>query len=385
MRIAVDQEILAADAAFSCFGELDFFAGRQLTSAQLRDADALIVRSVTRVDAALLDGTAIKFVGTATAGCDHLDVQYLEQRAIEYFNAAGCNARAVAEYVVAVCLLHHALWLSGAPVQVGIIGYGHVGTHVAEMLTALGLHCVLNDPPLACEKNDPQFVSLEEALASDVVTIHVPYTDDGPFPTKSLLGATEIEQLGPQTLVINAARGGVVDETQLYRWLERNPCAAAAIDCWQGEPLLDRHLMQRATIATPHIAGHARDARLRATALVAARIAALVGESHDWRAHDDDQIAIDLHEVDTGDHLAVLRAAVLQCCDPRIPDAAMRALSEQPDVARAQSFDQQRRDAAARREFPAHRVARTSLPPDTVQCLRKLGFRISTDNNCHGG
>jgi len=207
LRIIADRDIPQAASAFSEFGDVELVGGRSLTRDALGDAEILLVRSVTRVDGALLDGSNIRFVGTATSGVDHLDMDYLDRRGISYFDAAGCNARAVAEYVLACGFLQGPLSSRHrTAIQAGIIGYGHVGKIVCTMLSALGVDCVINDPPLAEAVPDNRFVGLEEALESDIVTLHVPYTEVGRHPTRGLIGLRQLRRIKPGALLINAAR-----------------------------------------------------------------------------------------------------------------------------------------------------------------------------------
>lgn len=359
--------------------------GRSLTRAQLGDAEILLVRSVTRVDSGLLDGSNIRLVGTATSGIDHLDINYLRGREIAYFDAAGCNARAVAEYVLACGFLHGRLAFDrpGA-VQAGIIGYGHAGKIVCSMLTALGVRCVINDPPLAEATTDDGFVELEEALASDIVTLHVPYTETGNFPTRGLIGLTQLRRLRPGALLINAARGRVVDEGSLVAWLKQRAHTAVAIDCWAGEPAVDLALLRLAALATPHIAGHTSEARLRATTTLSHKLAANRGSEARWLPRREDPFELRLERQGRRGSTDVLRDAVLHCCDPREATTRMRKMIGLPKARRGVYFDELRRHAATRREFGSYLIPSASLQPGTVRALRELGFNTTTDGMANG-
>ncbi len=375
MRLFVDREIRGAAEVFARFGDVTLFSGRALSRVELKHADVLLVRSVSRVNAALLDGTPVRIVGTATAGTDHLDLSYLQERGIEVFDAAGCNARAVAEYVLACCLAAGVLQQRPATaLSIGVIGYGNVGKQVAALFAALGMSCVINDPPLAAAGSTVAGATLEAALASDIVTVHVPLTDGGDHPTRGLLGAAELAAINDDALLINAARGGVVDERALLAWAQQRE-RAIALDCWVGEPSIAPELLRRVTLATPHIAGHTIEARERAASLLVDALAASVGDTEPAMRGEPEHTVIDTTNAD--DRLAGVRAAVLACCDPRVPTTHLRATLELDPAARAGAFDQLRRDAAGRREFTHYRIATAGLQSDTVACLRALGFQTN--------
>ena len=375
MRIIADRDIPQVKSAFSEFGEVELVSGRSLTPAQLGDAQILIVRSITQVDQSLLEHSKICIVGTATSGIDHLDTRYLQERGIVYFDAAGCNARAVAEYVVACSILCGRLGsVERGELTAGIIGFGHAGKFVHAMLSALGVACVVNDPLLEPEQHEARFVDLEVALQSDIVTLHVPITELGEFRTRGLIGTAQLAQMGAGTLLINAARGGVVDEPSLLKWLAARTSAVVAVDCWHGEPVIDLALLGRAAIATPHIAGHTREARLRATTMLSTRIAAQLGVAQVWTETPAPPVDLQLQKRGSRRPVDVLSDAVLRCCDPRMVTAGLRRTADLGVTDRGTAFDALRQKAGSRREFPCHRVACDGLESDTVQDLRALGF-----------
>ncbi|MCC6202904.1 MAG: 4-phosphoerythronate dehydrogenase [Gammaproteobacteria bacterium] len=267
MLIIADPLITGCRELFGTLGELRLIPGRSITPADLTAADALLVRSVTRVDATLLAGSGVRFVGSATAGVDHIDLAYLRQAGIEFAHAPGSNALAVAEYVACAvldcCLRRGRASLAG--VSAGVIGHGHTGTEVVRLLRALGITCLLNDPPRAAAGDPGPYVDLDTALGADIVTLHVPLTAAGPWPTRELLHAARIAALRPGTLLINAARGGVLDEAALCRRLVAAADLDVVLDCWAGEPLIDQALLRRVARGTPHVAGHTVEARWRGT------------------------------------------------------------------------------------------------------------------------
>lgn len=278
MKIVADANILDVESGFGEYGELVLRSGREIGPADVQDADALIVRSITPVDAALLDGSRVRFVATATSGTDHLDLEWLRRAGITVADAAGCNANAVAAYVMAA--------LEELAVPEGcralVIGAGHVGTRVIHRLQRKGVTCRVVDPfveeggisaPVLRDFDDrpPElvFADLDEALAeADIVSLHLPLTVDGPHPTRCLLNAERLSLLRPGSVLINTARGEVVDERALKQRLRQRGDLQAVLDVFHGEPEIDRELIHLARIATPHIAGYSRAAKLAGTSRV---------------------------------------------------------------------------------------------------------------------
>lgn len=376
MRLVVDRDIPEAAAAFAEFGDVRLISGRTITSAQIGDAEVLVVRSVTKVNAALLGPTQIRFVATATSGIDHLDQKYLRDAKIDYFSAPGCNARAVAEYILACVLLYESQSEKNfSQLQVGIVGYGHVGRMVRSFLTTLGIACVVNDPLVANRDRSLDFVDIDTALASDVVTLHVPYTVHGEFATRNLVGQREFDRLDTRTLLINASRGGVVEERAWTNWHKRPACFTSVVDCWVGEPLIDSALLRLADIATPHIAGHTKEARLRATAMLVDQLRTALGTENSWRPNETATVEL---QIQSREFVDVLRDAVLGCCDPRISTGALRATIDLPEAERAIEFDKFRLNAAKRTEFSSRQIASGTMRMDTVRTLGMLGFQTTT-------
>lgn len=278
MKIVADANILDVEPGFSEYGELVLRPGREISAADVRDADALIVRSITRVDAALLEGSRVQFVATATSGTDHLDLEWLHRSGITVADAAGCNANAVAAYVMA------ALQELVVPenCQALVIGAGHVGARVLHRLQRKGVACRVVDPFVeergiaeAVRRDfddrapEPVFTDLDKALAqADIVSVHVPLTAGGAHPTRGLLSAERLSLLRPGSVLINTARGEVLDEIALKQRLLQRGDLQAVLDVFHNEPEIDRELIHLARIATPHIAGYSRAAKQAGTARV---------------------------------------------------------------------------------------------------------------------
>jgi erythronate-4-phosphate dehydrogenase len=379
LRIVVDENIPLAHEAFAACGDVELVAGRKIDARTVGEADALIVRSVTRVDDALLDGSRVRFVGTATIGTDHIDRAALERRGIAFAAAPGCNARSVAEYVVAVLLeLETELSRDLRGATLGVVGVGNVGSRVAEVGAALGMRVLLCDPPRAEREAGFASVSLGVLVrACDVLSFHVPLERGGAHPTHYLLDAAATEQLRPDAIVLNSSRGGVVDDEALAI-----ACAAgradAVLDVWESEPEPSAAMLGVVRVATPHIAGYSLDGKLAGTRLIADALATFLGSAPPAAEMFRPAIAAPVIEV-SGSGREAVRAAVRCVYDVRADDARLRAaLGEagREPGARGAAFDRLRRDYPVRREFAGHQV-RGALDAEATATLVALGFAVS--------
>lgn len=272
MKIIADKNILSVENGFGHYGELILLDGRKIQREDLLDADVLLVRSVTVVNESLLAGSKIKFVGTATSGTDHIDLQYLAENGIHFADAKGSNANAVVDYCFAA--LAHAVVKKKIRMEnceVGIIGGGKVGGLFASKLAAMNIRYHICDPPLAIQQieqesgNKIQYSTLDEALQCDVVSLHVPLTNSGDFPTKNMLDAERLHLLKDRALLIHSCRGGVIDEFALRQFIRKGHEVSCVFDVWEGEPEVDERTVELVDIATPHIAGYSREAKSAAT------------------------------------------------------------------------------------------------------------------------
>ncbi len=268
--IIVDAHIPGLVAALASHHDVLAVDGRSITNEILRAtaATTLIIRSVTRVDASLLSGTSITTVATATTGIDHIDIDALRRNNIRVVSAAGCNAQAVAEYVLD--------WIDelrpASDHTIGVIGFGNVGSRLARYARMRGMRVLVNDPPLV----DAGFafpvwatpIALYDLVKhASIVTVHVPYVNSGACPTRNLLSSTFIEQCQPNTLVLNSARGGIVDETALVDRVMRGELTAV-LDVFTGEPSVDQRVLEHIPYCTPHIAGYTYQAKWRGAQMV---------------------------------------------------------------------------------------------------------------------
>ena len=270
MKIIADANMFFAKECFAGLGELTLVPGREIIRESLESADALLVRSITPITAELLEGTPVKFVGTATSGTDHVDVGYLLDRGIQFADAKGCNANAVVDYCFAGLAYHQMVReIDVRDSKVGIVGYGHVGSLFASRLAALGIDTVICDPPLqavATNRVDRDlFKSLQEIACCPVISLHVPLAITTDFPTQNLIAEDFLSSLPEQALLMNTCRGSVVNEQDLLELLGQRQDLTCIVDVWENEPQIDAALAARVAIATPHIAGYSVEAKCSAT------------------------------------------------------------------------------------------------------------------------
>jgi erythronate-4-phosphate dehydrogenase len=378
VKIVCASSVLFAEEAFNTLGETVVLSDRQIARQHLSDAHALVVRSKTPVNADLLDNTPIEFVGTATAGFDHLDVSYLEQKEIAWCAAPGCNANSVAEYVTAaICYVAHLRSITLSNLTLGVIGVGQVGSRVAEKGRALGMRVLLNDPPLAISSGSPIYRPLEEVLAeSDIITLHVPLTRTGKFATYHMCNCHFFEHVKPNSLFINAARGEVVDTESLLYAMDRHIVADAVLDTWENEPFISPQLLARVRIATAHIAGYSFEGRLNGTVMVYKELCHYAERDPVWTPDPAEfpppvEVACDARGKSME---AVLCEVIRASYDIREDDAALREAVAMAPNARGTHFDRLRRTYRMRREFSGAHVKLSHADEKLRAMLRALGF-----------
>lgn len=374
MRIVLDAKNALAAGAFRRLAEVKVLATPEITRAALVDADAVVVRSETRVDAGLLEGTSVRFVGTATIGTDHVDTDYLRQRGIAFASAPGSNANSVAEYVAAgLCVLSSRLEVDLAGLTMGVVGVGNVGSKVVRVAEAFGMSALLNDPPLARATKDPRFLELDELMACDIVTLHVPLTRSGPDATYHFFDGRRIGQMKRGAILINTARGAVVETHALVHALRAGHIAAAVIDVWEDEPSIDTQLLEMAAIATPHIAGYSLDGKVNAARMVFESFCRYAGKELAWEHKEELPPPVHRELTVIPDRRTPCRSlceAVLACYDIREDAARLRGRGgEGAAESIAERFRRLRATYPPRREFFATRVR---LEPEDAQVRRSL-------------
>ena len=339
-----------------------------------QEADALIVRTRTKCDAALLEHSRVRIVATATIGMDHIDTDWCNLHGIFCRNAAGCNAASVAQYMTSALLrvsLRHNVDLRGK--TIGIIGCGNVGTKVAAVAAALGMNVLVNDPPRAEREGNTGFVPLERIQQdADFITLHVPLwgAEYGEFRTEHLADEAFFRGLKRKPFFFNASRGDVVDESALKNAIRNGLISGAVLDVWHNEPDIDRELLSLVDFATPHIAGYSADGKANGTAMAVCAVAKHFGIEPllnffpaEIPAPSDPVITLD----PASPH--PLADAVFASYDISDDDAALRAAPEK--------FEELRGSYRVRREFPAYTVRSDKpLPSELRDTLLKLGFRL---------
>jgi erythronate-4-phosphate dehydrogenase len=388
MRIVADENIPFAREAFECFGTVETCSGGSIDRSVVRDADVLLVRSVTPVGRGLLEGSSIRFVGSATIGTDHVDVSYLRETGIAFAYAPGSNAESVVEYVTSAlfCLaVRRAERLREK--TAGIVGCGNIGGRLARRLQALGLTVLCNDPPLAeaarGSARGREYVSLETVLdAADIVTIHVPLTRSGPHPTFHLFDRDVLRALKPNAWLINTARGSVIDHLALKNSVGPGRPSAAVLDVWEGEPDPDPELVARVDLATPHVAGYSYDGKVQGTLTLHDALAAFLGGTRTWdpaeafAPADENRLRLTppdpaLPETDW------LHDLVVRMFDISGDHARMIRIIDLPASDRRACFTSLRKNYPRRRAFARHSLRAHLLPASYRHAVAEgLGVRL---------
>lgn len=383
MKILCSGNMPFAKEAFSTIGETIVVPDRTICADAVRDADILAIRSTTRVDRDLIEGSGVKFVGTATIGFDHIDTAYLESKNIHWCAAPGCNANSVSEYVVSalLCLARrHGFRL--ARKTMGIVGVGHVGSLVAAKARALGMEVMLNDPPRERTEGNGavRFVPLEKLLRkADVVSMHVPLTREGPDTTFHMAERAFFERMKPGVLFINSARGPVVETRALLDAVDENIVAHAVIDTWDPEPACPPELVERVDLATPHIAGHSFEGKVMGTLMVYREACRFLGVEPKW---NPDQLmpppAVPRLVLDASSSACAeetLWHAVSHVYNIEHDDSRFRSLKSAEPARRSEHFEQLRRNYPVRREFRYTRVVLKNADSFLTGAVADLGFK----------
>ncbi|QTD31676.1 4-phosphoerythronate dehydrogenase PdxB [Pseudomonas fluorescens] len=376
MLIVADENIPLLDAFFAGFGEIRRVPGRSIDRATVEQADVLLVRSVTNVNRALLEGSKVRFVGTCTIGTDHLDLDYFNEVGITWSSAPGCNARGVVDYVLgSLMTLAEIEGVDLSERTYGVIGAGEVGGRLIKVLKDLGWNVKVCDPPRqAAEGGD--YVSLEQIIAQcDVISLHTPLTRSGDGATWHLFDEQRLQQLKPGTWLINAARGPVVDNTALREVLLEREDLQAVLDVWEAEPQVDVALAELCVLTTPHIAGYSLDGKQRGTAQIYQAYCDFIDEPASIQLGDllpaPWLSEVSLHaDSDPAWALAMLCRGVY---DPRRDDADFRRTLLGSVGEQRAAFDLLRKQYPSRREIEGLKVRIDGDSPALRQIVTALG------------
>jgi erythronate-4-phosphate dehydrogenase len=381
MKILVDENIPFGREAFGRLGDVVTMHGRKMDAAAVRDADLLIIRSITKVGRELLDGSRVRFVGTCTIGTDHVDEACLRERGIAFASAPGCNANSVAEYIVCALLVlakRGGYRLEGK--TMGVVGVGNVGGKVVAKCEALGMKVLQNDPPLArlfpCEK---RFLPLEALMESDFISLHVPLTKTGADKTWHMADAVFLKRMKPGAVLLNTCRGAVLDNAAVPPSTFRLS-HSLVLDVWEGEPAIDVSVLDRTALGSPHIAGYSYDGKVNGTTMVYQAACKAVGAAADWDARPllppspHARFTLDATGRDDED---ILREVALTVYDMEADDRRLRTIGSLPPGDRGAYFDRLRKEYPQRREFQNSTI---TLRGGSVTLRRKLagmGFKLN--------
>ncbi len=394
LKIVADSAIVWLDKLFAVHGEIIRYSGREIDRKILINADLLLTRSTVKVNKALLQNTSIKLVASATVGCDHVNQKDLDELGIEFIHAPGCNANAVAEYVVAALAWHEKqnLIRLDQNLTAAVIGCGQIGSKVKQKLEILGFNVIVNDPPLEQSikslahnsnsistnigvrniQGNYRFVDLYEALQADVISMHTPLTKSGDHPSYHLLDEQKISQINPKAVLINAGRGEVINNKALLQALNKKLDLNVVLDVWENEPIINWQLFEKVNIGTPHIAGHSWRGKVMGTVMIYQQACKFFGWSPKSIDENDLKIQLPIFELTEG---ISLYDVVAQCYDIEADYKNLRSKNcENAGQQAAIQFDHFRKRYYQRPEFQDLKCyGNVSLDMEIIQTL---GFNL---------
>ncbi|MCD6346437.1 MAG: 4-phosphoerythronate dehydrogenase PdxB [Bacteroidales bacterium] len=371
MKVVVDNKIPYLRTVLEKFGEVSYLSGSEISHEDIKNADALIIRTRTHCSSELLKDTSLRFIASATIGFDHIDTAYCDSHGIHWTNAPGCNAGSVNQYVVTALLE----WASEKNEQlasktIGIVGVGNVGSKVARSAALLGMKVLLNDPPRERSEGPAGFCSLDEIIQeADIISLHVPLNRTGEDKTLHLVTTKLLKRSDKKPLIINTCRGEVSNTGDLLQALDQNLISDCIIDCWENEPDINPDLLDKAFLATPHIAGYSRDGKANGTAQSVQALSKHFGLSlNNWHPASIEaprikDIYLDGKDINQQD---IIANAVLSTYNIRQDDINLRNNPKE--------FESQRGNYPVRREFLAYTLIHKNIPKTTLRVLRLLGF-----------
>lgn len=374
MKIYADENMPYVKDFFADLGEVTLVDGRSLTSAQIIEADVLLVRSVTKVNSRLLSQSPrLKFVGTATIGTDHIDQSYLQQRGIGFSSAPGCNAQSVVEYVLSsIFVLAEKYQWNLQQKTVGVVGVGNIGRVLVSALEALSIKVLCCDPQRAAAEPDFPHIPFEQLLpALDIISFHVPLVKTGPDATVDLLNSQTLKLLKPDCAVINACRGEVTNNDALLTEAQSGQKRPLVLDVWANEPEPDLRLIPFTDIASAHIAGHSIEGKARGTEMLYLALCQQLGLSpQKTLAQVLPQPQVSELKINSGFGLLDVQNLTRLLYDVRRDDALFRFYMMQDK--KTQGFDWLRKSYPPRREYSSVRLTGQEVP----EFLTTLGFNI---------
>ena len=389
MKIVADANIPFVKECFSSIGEVEAVSSQEITPAIVSDADCLLVRTVTPVDSGLLAESSVRFVGTATTGFDHIDVDFLRGENIGFASMQGSNANSVAEYVVAVLLeIAQKYNLPLEDKSIGVVGVGNIGSRVAKKAAALGMKVYLNDPPLRRQSGDPKYLPIEELFDCDFITLHTPLTFEGVDKTYHLADEKFFRSLKAGCIFFNTSRGGVVETNALKAAIKAGRLKAVVVDVWEDEPNIDTGLLEMVDIGTPHIAGHSLDGRVAGMIMIYREACKYFGLEARFDVGSFlpepvvPRLKLNLQDANEQD---VLLETVKKIYDIKEDDTRLRQILDMSAERKGEFFDRLRDDYPVRREFQNTRIMiadsrqRIADSKKNTEKLKGIGFLLSQE------
>jgi erythronate-4-phosphate dehydrogenase len=376
LKLTIDENIAQAKEAFSQFGEVELLPGRMITKNNLSATDILMVRSVTKVNKELLGDTPIKFVGTATIGTDHIDIEYLKSNNITFTDAKGCNSNAVVEYVfTAITEIINRQRLKFNDLTLGVVGVGNIGSKIVKLGKGLGMKILQNDPPLKRSTKSNEFIELDDLLKrSDIITFHVPLNLTGEDRTFHLLDPEKLSLIRDKAVIINSSRGGVVDNNAITKLIDEKSFTVV-LDVWENEPAINLSLLKKVLFATPHVAGYSYEGKVNGTKMIYDALSSFLKVKPLWQPKplpvEDYQINIEEDYTLEEMFNKILRKIYKINED----DNEMKKMLEMNKDEAAKHFDALRKHYPLRREFLNYNVRLPESNNSLAEILK--GFRFS--------
>jgi erythronate-4-phosphate dehydrogenase len=373
MKIVADDKIPFLKGALEPYAEMIYMPGKNITREILMDSDAMLVRTRTKCTENLLNGTGVRFIGTATIGFDHIDTQYCNRNNIAWTNAPGCNSSSVQQYIAAALMkISSENNVNLRDMTLGIVGVGNVGSKVEKFARTLGMNVMLNDPPRARKEGKKNFQSLNEVLSeSDIVTVHVPLNVEGDDITYHLFNEDALRKLKRGAWFINSSRGEVTNTRSLKEVLDSGRLCGAVTDVWENEPDIDIELMNQVFLATPHIAGYSTDGKANGTAMVVNSLSNFFNlPLTAWYPENVPSPVSPYITIDCNgkSEETIVREAIVHTYN--IDDDNYRLRHSPSD------FEKQRGEYPMRREFPSYTVKLIAGAEKIQRLLSELGFTI---------
>ena len=371
MKIVADDKIPFLKGALEPYADVVYISGSKISRIDLKDADALLIRTRTKCNESLLKGSTVKFIGTATIGYDHIDTVYCDKNGIKWTNAPGCNSSSVQQYITAVLLKianDREISLKGR--ILGIVGAGSVGSKVEKTANAFGMKTLINDPPRERKEGPGRFVSFHTVLReSDIITLHVPLNRTEADRTFHMFSGEIFSKLGKKVWFINSSRGEVVETASLKNAVRLGLIEGAVIDVWENEPDIDTELLSLASVSTPHIAGYSTDGKANGTSMIVNSLSSFFGlPLKGWYPSDIPQPEKTVIDIDCKgrNEEDIAHEIVKMTYDVGYDDKNLRNTPG--------DFEKLRGNYRVRREFTSFRVVLKNSYQEIENMLKQLGF-----------